>query len=317
MPKVQRTPPSSPHNVVPHSHSESDLSAIDKPVDIQPITVRSKRPRCEPSPYTHHDYITIQDLNDFKKELMLMLSSWKTEQDATISKLVKDVALVKSQCGDIQRSNLCFEAAISSIKAQYDGIRERIDSLESERGEVRKSMAELERRLEEGLYMSRSSAVEVRNVTESKNETERDLIGMIEKLGNTLGTAIKDHDIRDIYRRPGKRGSPKAIVVEFNSVQMKSSFITAVRRFNKSKQASSRLNRKHVGMLDDNSPIYVDEHLPYSTRKLFFQARDFAKENNFKFCWTAQGKVLVRKDSNSKYKHIKSEKSLSDLPGTN
>ncbi|CAH2106046.1 unnamed protein product [Euphydryas editha] len=130
MPKVERTAPSSPHYIVPHYHSESDLSTIDKPEYVQLIT-------------------------------------------------------------SIQRTNLGVEAAINSMKTQYDGIQEKIDSLESESGELRKSMAELEGQLEERVHVSRSSKCEMRNVIESENDTEWALMRMIEKLGNTLGMAIK------------------------------------------------------------------------------------------------------------------------------
>lgn len=63
----------------------------------------------------------------------------------------------------------------------------------------------------------------------------------------------------------------------------------------------------------DRRPIYVAEYLPPSSRRLFFAAREFAKLKEFKFCWTNNGNVFLRKNEGDKQILIKTEQTLREL----
>ncbi|CAH0397247.1 unnamed protein product [Chilo suppressalis] len=258
MPKVQRTPPASP----PRAQSESDSSAVDKVVETRKIPIRSKRLRVEGSPQTKFDDQGV--LQEFKNDLMVMLRAWKAEQDETLSKLVTDIAYLKSQCAEIQKSNSDIENSISFMNAQHEEFKEKIATLETEKRENRAFMTGLQKQFEELHQLSRPSSIEIRNVPEKDKESEGELISLVKKLGTTLDITIQDNDISDIYRRPGKPGTVKAIVTEFNSVQVKNNLLASSRRFNKDRSNSSRFSCEHFGMVDDKRPVYVDEHLPYS-----------------------------------------------------
>lgn len=311
MPKVQRSPPPTAATPALQSQTESD-SSVGVPGESRKVTARSKRQRVEVSPQASTDFDQFS-LQNFKQDIMTMLNNWKTDQDATLSKLVADIASLKTQCTDIQKVNVEIENSITFMNAKFDEINEKVRRLEIERNVNSDYILSLERQLEELQQRSRSSAMEVRNVPEKDHESESDLIAIVKKLAATLKINIQDHDIRDIYRRPGKPGTTKVIVTEFNSVRMKEDVITSVRRFNKDRPVPDKLNYEHFGITGHKKPIFVDEYLPYSTRKLLFRAREFAKTHNFKFCWTAKGRVLLRKDSNAKYIYVKTEQCLSKL----
>lgn len=308
MPKVQRSPPVTKPTP---SQAESD-SSVGAPGESRKTTTRTKRLRGEASPHAATD-IEQADLQKFKQELMTMLNTWKTEQDATLSRLVADITSLKSQCTNIQKVNKEIESSMTFMNAQFEQIKDKVCRLETERDTNRDYILSLEKQLGELQQRSRSSAMEIRNLPEKEHETERDLISTVKKLAASLEITFQDRDIRDIYRRPGKPGSTKAIVTEFNSVQVKEEIIASVRRFNKNRQISDKLNGEHVGLTGNKIPIFVDEYLPYSTRKLLFRAREFAKTHDYKFCWTSKGKVLLRKDSNARYIHIKTDQCLCNL----
>lgn len=315
MPKTAYSPPPSPRKQTQtqniQSLSESDSSSKGKLDQNRKVSARSKRLRLESSPQATEG--EQRNFNEFKNELMMMLNTWKAEQSATLSKLVSDVAAVKTQCSEIQKSNSEIEASMSFMNTQFEEIKQRIERLEMEKQQNRQYLIGLEKHLEELQQLSRCSSIEVRNVREKDKETESDLIHIIKTLGNTLDVTFHENDIRDIYRRPGKPGTTKTIVAEFNSVLLKNNFLASSRRFNRSHQGPEKLNYEHIGLVGAKQPIYVDEHLPYSTRKLLFQARDFAKKQDFKFCWISNGRVLLRKDSNSKFIHVKTESCLTNL----
>ncbi|CAG9791822.1 unnamed protein product [Diatraea saccharalis] len=252
-------------------------------------------------------------LQDFKQELMSMLNSWKAEQQTTLSKLITEIDALKTQCTEIQKTNAEIDNTLTFLNTQHEEMKVKVERLVVEKNLNREYIISMEKQLEELQQRSRSAAIEIRDVPGTSQESESDLIATVKKLATTLDITITDHDIRDIYRRPGKPGAIKAIVAEFNSVQMKDAFIRSARGFNKDKQISQKLNYGHIGISGEIKPIFVDEYLSYSTRRLLFRAREFAKAQGYKFCWVAGGKVLLRRDSNAKFIHIRTEQCLFNL----
>lgn len=260
MPKVQRTPPpSSPSDNIPtHSQSEPDLVTLNEPDDVAHITSRIKRARVETPPGKKQKECTKeadqrsspvskQDLSDFKNELMMVLKSWREEDKSALTKLSEDVVDVKNRCAIIQQSNTEIESTVNCMKTQYEDVKTKIEKLEQENVEIKASLMTLDNQIQEYQQLSRSSAIEIRNVPNNNNETEGDLIEVIQKLSTTLNMEIKDHEVRDIYRRVGRPGSTKAIIVEFCTVQLKNNFIGAAQQWNKTKQGADKLNLSHIG----------------------------------------------------------------------
>ncbi|CAH0406162.1 unnamed protein product [Chilo suppressalis] len=305
----------SPPSLSEQAQPDSDSSSLSLPDESRNVTVNSKYVHEDTPPQVNAG--TSQDnLQDLKKELllaMMMLGSWKTKKETNLSKLLSDVAEFKTQCEEIQRSNNQIEDSITFLYAQYVEMKEKLRSIEMETITSKQCMMKLENLLNESQVVSRSSSIEVRNVPEVKNESVRDLLTIIKKLGATLDIAIHDKDVRDIYRRPGNPEKTKPIIVEFSFVGMKESFLASARRFNRHRQVSEKLNHEHIGMIGNKRPIYVVEHLLLSTSKLYFQARQFSKKNGYKFCWTDKGRILLREDTNSKFIHVKSEQCLFNL----
>lgn len=76
----------------------------------------------------------------------------------------------------------------------------------------------------------------------------------------------------------------------------------------------SKLQAKHLGFTtNEDDPVFVSEQLTAKGSRLFFLARDLVKSSKFKFCWTAFGKVFVRKDETSKIILIQSEAQILQL----
>ncbi|KAL4718354.1 hypothetical protein ACJJTC_002467 [Scirpophaga incertulas] len=74
-----------------------------------------------------------------------------------------------------------------------------------------------------------------------------------------------------------------------------------------------RLNSKHLMFDGASKPIYITEALTTKAQKLFFLAREFARENEFKYCWTSRGIVFLRKADKQPPIRIESEKDLTKL----
>lgn len=298
--------------------SDSDIpqSLFNSPHENINITARNKRPRAEFSPGN--------DLQDFKHELLEMLSSWKKEQEerltnfhndykSSLCKLVSEISELKLQTLEIQKSNSEIEGTTAFISKQYDDMIKQIDDLQKEKLAFRNTILDLETKIQDLQLTTRSSKVEIRNVPIKENASVSDLSEIITKVGATVNMTINDTNLRDAYRLPGKPGSTRAIIAEFTTVQAKNLLLTSVRNFNKKHPNEDRLNTQCIGLSGERRPVFVAEYLSPSSRKLFHLAREFAKKNKFDFCWTANGNIFLRKKEGDKQILVKSEQTLREL----
>ncbi|XP_060806129.1 uncharacterized protein LOC132903002 [Amyelois transitella] len=76
----------------------------------------------------------------------------------------------------------------------------------------------------------------------------------------------------------------------------------------------NKLTAKHLGLhTKEDTPIFVTEHLTPKGSRLYFLARELVKSRRFKYCWTAYGKIYLRKDDTSPIILIKSEAQIQKL----
>ncbi|KAJ8724516.1 hypothetical protein PYW08_001145 [Mythimna loreyi] len=322
MPRVQRSPPQNTANVnITQASSDSDIpqmissSPIDDDVNI---TTRHpyKRPRpcCSPG----------AELFKFKKEIHDMLKTWKADQEAyltklcneqssSLNKLASDMVELKLQNQAIQKSNTEIEKNISFISQQYDDMLKQVKSLQQENQTYKHSIMNLETKIQDLQRVSRPSSIEIRNVPAVENETASDLTAIINKVGSIVDIKINNSDLRDVFRLPGKPDTIRPIIAEFSNVQSKTQLVSAVRKFNRTHSGDDRLNTRSIGLNGERRPIFISEHLPASSRKLYFAAKEFAKHNKYDYCWSSNGNIFLRKVTGAKHILIRSEQTLKDL----
>lgn len=272
---------------------------------------RSKRHCPDSSP---EEQTLAREQNKFQQEMKDMFADFMDKQTTMIFALVKDVNAIKIQNEQIFKSNSEIEKSVEVIRGTLHDITGRIESLEKDRKQVHDCFLQLEKKTQVLEDTNRPSSVEIRNIPNKEHETYKDLINYITQLAASLSITIQPSHIRDARRLPTKPGSNRILCVEFTSVHLKTSILQAAREFNISKKnVSDKLNLSHIGFGDNNDPIYISEYLPASDRKLFHDARDFAKKYEYNYCWTSHGRILIKKNENSKAIRVYSHQSLTDL----
>lgn len=177
-----------------------------------------------------------------------------------------------------------------------------------------KYISVLESRIEDLQMGMRKTNFELKNVPKKSNETKEDLIDMVVCLSKNVGSSLEKSDVKDIYRvRPKKEGTQNTpIVVETTSTILKTEIIKMCKTYNI--KHKTKLRAMQLGFCtQEDVPIYVSEQLTAKGSRLHFLARDLSKSKNYKFCWTAYGKVYVRKGENSPIICLKSENQVHQL----
>lgn len=314
MATVQRTPPKTP---LPQTQSEPDINSAIEKSDYVNVN-RTKRRRNGNSPQSGAN-LSLQALYENNQDISRTLE----EQTSIMTKLLTDIGEIKSQNNQIKETNSQIHRANEEIiqsmtfmNKQFEEMKKEIEDLRKDRQLQQNYIEHLEKRIIDIQHMTRSSGIEIRNIPQDNNETTSSLIKTVCKIGEVVGLPIPETNLRDIYRLPGKStGSsiPRPIIAQFSTVQTKQSLLSAVRSYNKEKGKEDKINTGVIGIPGKYQPVYIAEQLPASTKKLFYQTREFAKNKGYQFCWITNGNIFLRKIEGDKQILIHSEKCLQDL----
>ena len=138
--------------------------------------------------------------------------------------------------------------------------------------------------------------LEIQGIPASENSVKESTNDIVCKVGNLMGVEIAPEDISVSHRLPinkrykGKR-STQAIIVKFVRRDVKEAVF---RSRNKLKNKSTRDLGYKV-----SSPIYINESLTEKNKELLRYCLKTKNELNYKFMWTSNGRIFLRRDEGS------------------
>lgn len=216
-----------------------------------------------------------------------------------------------------------INAKLDKVLAHYDQLNGRLEKLERENKEATKSLtflhdevSDIKKQLaatpppklspspESGPtsaeHLARQRSVEFSGIDFTDGE---DLIKMIEQLCQQLDLNITRNDIDTVYRNKNK----SKVVVRLLQ-QHKRDTLYATHR-------GADIKTSDLGLSTDHK-VYANELLSYDQRRLYYLTRKLKKENSYKFAWTANQKIFIRKSEDSEVIHVKSESCLQRISST-
>lgn len=297
---INRSPPQTQQLTTPASilHCSSEPNLLNQTdTESLNINLRQKRKRFD------SDSGTQSQLTSFMNDMKNMMLEFKKIQEEKIEK-------VYSTLDDIKKQNSDICSSIEFMSKTYESLNEKIRKLELDRQDNLQYIQSLEERVEGFDRGSRSSCIEIKNIPIQGSETKEHLLNMLINIGKKINLNILPHEVYDIYRIHNikKNFETKPIIVKFTSVLIKEKIIDLYKKFNK---GGSFLTTESIHIKGISKRIFISENLTNKMKRLFFLSRDFAKVNDYKYCWVSHGKIFVRKSDGGPLRQIKSE---SDLP---
>lgn len=279
------------------SQPESDSKRLPTHADFSNVTNRVNKRK---------EGVSTADFAIFKEEIKELISSM-------MSTHLQEFKKHSDKLNEIQQININIEKSVAFLSDQHEELKKKINSLENQISENQKYVTILENRIEDLVKESRKTNFEIKNVPKKTNESKEDLISMVVHLSNEIGCSLNKDCIKDIYRTRGKKvGTNTSIVIETSSTLLKNNILKSCKVFNI--KHKTKLCAKHLGFhTSEDTPIFVSEHLTAKASRLHFLARELVKAKSFKFCWTAYGKVYLRRDENSPIILIHSETQITNL----
>ena len=274
--------------------SEPNISELDD--DITNVTCRYNKRKWN---------------NNYQQELLDAMDEMKTTLSKSIAEHNQKLICLQDTVVEIKKQNEELNKMVQFMSDKYDEIRDKLLCLETERKENHNYINQLETKVETLEKNTRSGSLEVRNIPKKPAESKRDLVKILESIGTCLKTPIQSSDIRDIFRVYSKGPSNNTIIVELTSVLKKEDVLNSIKAYKKEHKQLPTTTQIKVG--GPSQPVYISENLTTKGKRLYALARDFAKSNEYKYCWTAHGSVYIRKKDGEVACRINNEESLTVL----
>lgn len=222
-------------------------------------------------------------------------------------------SVFRSEISELTAEFRLLRDEVTSIKAHLaDGqseVRERLDALSThvtgfgtrlraveDRMPVITSMTntilELQERLDIQLQANLRNEVEFIGVPEQPQEN---LVHLVLTSAAKIGIEMNESDI-DYVSRAGtfrvemaeNRHLPRPVVVRFLRRSKRNEFL-------KNAKVRRHLQTQDLELSGHSQKIYINERLTRENRLLFRDARRSTKEAGFKYCWTSNGTVYIRR----------------------
>ena len=276
--------------------SDSDSSITQEPR-------RHKTACCSPS----NMHATLKAVQNEVKAMNSLLNSIKEEQDSRMLLLQKDVSVIKSELGELKKTNIEFEKTLQFLSAKHD----EMETFKKETMENNKVMEnrykdliqrnihldKFNKALEERIgYLEQKELnknIEIMNLKMLEGEKTVDVV---KKCADVL--KLNKNEIENAWRVGSEKKEARPIVVTLRSKTARAEWL---------KSRKSLITNHMIHNNNDSSRIFINEHITRQNRQLFWATKTKLKETH-KYIWIQDAKILIKKnDTEKKIHHIRNE----------
>lgn len=175
---------------------------------------------------------------------------------------------------------------VNAIMNDVKELRKDMQKLSKKNEELTAENQRLSDKIEELEQYQRSNNVEIKGVP-----VTGDAHDIVKRIGTLLDVPILDSDIDVCHRVPTFNPLEKNIIVRFVQRTKRDKILQKCKK--------QRITTKDLDYGGHGSPVYVNEHLTNSNKRLLGAAIAKKKGVGWKFVWTAGGKIFARKDDTS------------------
>lgn len=202
----------------------------------------------------------------------------------TCAELSRELESLRKEVGELRNSVAMFNDLYESMKSKQESLVKENKELSRTNEQLTKHVAELQQ-------YSRMNNVEIKGVPETKGESCE---AILQQIAEKIGCPVSPAEIDVVHRVPAK-GGPN-IIARFCSRQKKAEFASRARK--------ARLSTRSIGIINQDKPIFVNDHLTPENKRLFAQALALKKEKQWQFLWIDNCRIKARKSTDSRVYRI-------------
>ncbi|CAG5033796.1 unnamed protein product [Parnassius apollo] len=265
-----------------------------------------------------------ETLAAFKESMMASLKELLDQQSDKICKLCEDISDVKQHMSYLNKTTENMSCEINDIKLNITTLNKQIEStnmrvctLEKELSEKNHVITSLSTQLGDREQQGRLNNLEITGIPFKRSENLNTILNCIAtKVGFIISPSDVDY-IHRVRRYPRNDDNKKTIlgressdipniIVRFTQRKRKSDMLAAVR-------VRRGLTTADLGLDGASRPVFINDHLAPHNKILFGKARKLGKELHYKYIWSRDCKMFLRKSDTSKIIQISNEHDLNKI----
>ncbi|XP_074606732.1 uncharacterized protein LOC141859764 [Acropora palmata] len=236
------------------------------------------------------------------------LPSIRREIKTEILELKSSIKALTERCNELEKSQDFVSkkydtaiAALQSVKSEISNLDKRhttiVNSLEEKLGELAgttdrqdQSLYRVESALDETQQYLRRDCLEINGVPISSYENPNQLV---KEVGLLAGVEIDDRHIAAAHKLPDSKNVKNRLIVKFIQRDKREELY-------KHRKNLVGKNISHLPSVEDgNGKIFINESLTSYRKRLFGRIREYKRNNNLKYLWTSNGKIMLKVNDTS------------------
>ncbi|XP_070557452.1 uncharacterized protein [Ptychodera flava] len=214
----------------------------------------------------------------------------------TLCKKVDSLSSMSSTLQELQQS-------VNFMNTFFDDYKTQMQELITVNTALRKKLEVTESKLK----AAEEEIDDLQQYTHGIPETQdEDTDKIVMKVANAVGVSVAESDIDISHRLPKRQGQhTSTIIVRFTRRSVRNNLY-------KSKKHLRNKNASDIGLrspVQQNSRIYINEQLTTKNKKLFHEVNK-RKTARWKYIWTQNGHIYLRKEDSSPVVKMKSYEDL-------
>ena len=218
-----------------------------------------------------------------------------------IKKLISnELAPVRAKIVEFEKKIVDMDKAYNFMSAKYDKLLKQVESsnekyskLEKTVGDLRKNLADSETAIDDLAQYLRRDCVEISGIAPTAEQTCEDIVY---SLGQEMGLEIGAEDISTAHPLPTyDRSKDNKVIVKFTRRATRNNFYA-----NRKKVAGRKISSLPSLNMSGDNKVYISESLTPFRKKLFGAVNKDKKKLEWKYIWTNNGRIYLKKSDNSK-----------------
>lgn len=232
----------------------------------------------------------------------------RREIKTEILELKSSIKALTERCNELEKSQDFVSkkydtaiAALQSVKSEISNLDKKhttiVNSLEEKLGELAgttdrqdQSLYRVESALDETQQYLRRDCLEINGVPISSYENPNQLV---KEVGLLAGVEIDDRHIAAAHKLPDSKNVKNRLIVKFIQRDKREELY-------KHRKNLVGKNISHLPSVEDgNGKIFINESLTSYRKRLFGRIREYKRNNNLKYLWTSNGKIMLKVNDTS------------------
>lgn len=257
----------------------------------------NKGKKSEAKPQNVEEQVTSKEESDLKvhKYLSAMFEKFSASIQKEVSELKHSIEFMSSK----------FDSVLLEISNMKDEIKE----VKKENNYLRQENDDLSYRIHELEQYTRRDNIIINGIPDTNSESVTEIINTISTL---TGAENLIHDVSVAHRLPARPGKLRPIVVRFTKRTSRDQWLKCFKDEAK-KNLSYGLQTQKLCQSFQPGIVTASDHLTSYMKNIFYKTRMAAKEKGYKFVWTRDCKVYIRKNENSPVSRIINDDDLDKI----